>query len=468
MNYTNLNTKNVKAENVKIAYIGGGSRGWAWGLMTDLAKTTDMSGSVYLYDIDFEAAKHNEIIGNGLKNCEECVSPWDYKAVETIGEALTGADFVVISILPGTFDEMESDVHAPEKYNIWQPVGDTTGPGGIIRALRTVPMMEEIAKNIEKFCPEAWVINYTNPMAICVKTLYATFPKIKAFGCCHEVFGTQSVLLKALDAICGIKDAKRSDVNINVVGVNHFTWITRAEYMDKDLFPIYKQFIKYAKEHDEVETKDTNWANNGFETKDHVKYDLFERYGYIAAAGDRHLAEFCDKDWYLKDPQTVKDYCFGLTTVKHRKKDLQERLAKSARLLSGEEKFEFKETGEEGVNQMRALLGLENLTTNVNIPNVGQIPNLPIGAVVETNACFRSNSVEPVFAGNVPQNIHSLVLRNANEQLEVVKGAMDRDLDRVFNAFTNDPLVTVNLADARALFDEMVNNTKKYLPDYNI
>ena len=135
-------------ENLKIAYIGGGSRGWAWKLMSDLVSAEDISGEVDLYDIDYEAALHNEIIGNKFNTAEGARSKWTYHARKTIGEALTGADFVVISILPGTFDEMESDVHTPEKYGIYQPVGDTTGPGGIIRALRTIPMMEVIAKAI--------------------------------------------------------------------------------------------------------------------------------------------------------------------------------------------------------------------------------------------------------------------------------------------------------------------------------
>lgn len=141
-----------------------------------------MSGDVYLYDIDFEAAQHNEIIGNKIKDVEGCKTVWNYKAVKTIGEALEGAQFVVISILPGTFDEMHSDVHTPEKYGIYQSVGDTSGPGGIVRAMRTIPMMEEIALAIKKYSPEAWVINYTNPMSVCVRTLYKAFPGIKAFG----------------------------------------------------------------------------------------------------------------------------------------------------------------------------------------------------------------------------------------------------------------------------------------------
>ncbi|HPC77986.1 MAG TPA: alpha-glucosidase/alpha-galactosidase, partial [bacterium] len=124
-------------QDIRIAYIGGGSRGWAWKLMTDLALEKDLSGTVRLYDIDYEAAKNNEIIGNKLSVKPEVVGRWNYMAVKTLDEALYGADLVVISILPGTFDEMYSDVHAPEKYGIYQSVGDTTGPGGLIRGLRT-------------------------------------------------------------------------------------------------------------------------------------------------------------------------------------------------------------------------------------------------------------------------------------------------------------------------------------------
>lgn len=171
-----------RVEEIKIAYIGGGSRGWAWGLMSDLAAVEDMCGTVYLYDIDKEAAMKNEVIGNRIKELKDCKSPWQYKAVEEIGAALKDADFVVISIIPGTFEEMESDVHEPEKFGIYQSVGDTAGPGGLLRALRTVPMYEVIAKAIRDYCPEAWVINYTNPMTVCVRTLYKVFPQIKAFG----------------------------------------------------------------------------------------------------------------------------------------------------------------------------------------------------------------------------------------------------------------------------------------------
>ena len=262
-----------KVADVQIAYIGGGSMGWAWGLMSELALEEQLSGSVKLYDIDFEAAKRNEKIAMKLQLREEVVGDWTYEAVETIEEALRGADFVMISILPGTFEEMRSDVHVPEKYGILQSVGDTVGPGGVLRALRTIPMIAEIAQAIKNVAPEAWVINFTNPMTLCTRTLYEVFPQIKAFGNCHEVFGTQKLLVSALEEIMGIKEVAREDIKVNVIGINHFTWIDQASYKGIDLLPIYDEFVaRYYKEGYNRD-KTGNWMNDYFSSAHRVKFD---------------------------------------------------------------------------------------------------------------------------------------------------------------------------------------------------
>lgn len=449
-------------ENLKIAYIGGGSRGWAWKLMSDLAASDDISGEVDLYDIDYDAALNNEVIGNKFNSVPGAKSKWVYKARESIGDALCGADFVVISILPGSFDEMDSDVHAPESYGIYQPVGDTTGPGGIIRALRTIPMMEVIAGAIEKHCPNAWVINYTNPMALCVRALYDTFPKIKAFGCCHEVFNTQNLIARAISEATGDDVNDRSLIKTNVVGVNHFTWITEAKYRNLDVMTIYRAFVdKYYDSGVEKKNPDSY-----FECGHRVKFDLFRRYGVIAAAGDRHLAEFCDGSWYLKNDEQVKEWGFARTPVSYRKDDLVKRQERSRRLRTGEEELKIENTGEEGVRQIRALLGLGDMVTNVNLPNKGQIPNLPLGVIVETNASFRDDSVEPVFAGPVPEGVWQLVSRSADSQTMVARAARERNLDLAFKAFVGDPLVNIDLKSARELFDKMIDNTEEYLKEY--
>ncbi len=454
--------QNNSVSNIKIAYIGGGSRGWAWTLMNDLTKATDISGSVFLYDIDFDAAYNNELIGNKIEG-----SNWNYKAVKTIGEALTGADFVIISILPATFDEMQADVHSCEAYGIYQSVGDTTGPGGFFRTLRTIPMIREIARAIRDFCPDAWVINYTNPMANCVKALYTEFPEIKAFGCCHEVFGTQKLLSHALEEICGISDTARKDICVNVVGVNHFTWFTKAQYRNMDLFPVYRKFVDRYYESGYEKGKGEGWQTDPFRGAFRVRFDLFRRFGYIAAAGDRHLVEFMDADEYLADPETVKKWMFGLTTVDFRRKKQAGREKESRLLLSGEKTFTLHDSGEEGVDQIRALLGLQEKITNVNLPNKGQIPNLPLGCIVETNAVFRANTLIPVQAGNLPDAVFHHVNRIAKENERAVAAAFSCDLEQALNAFKKDHLVaTLTDPEKEALFSTMYQATKAYLKDY--
>ena len=264
----------------------------------------------------------------------------------------------------------------------------------------------------------------------------------------------------------GEEDVPRNEIIVNPVAVNHFTWLTSASYKNIDLFPYYKEFCeKYADGYSKKNV-DTNWMNNSFKSEDKVKMELFRRFGYIAAAGDRHLAEFCPGDWYLASPERVKEMHFGLTTVKWRKEDLQKRLEKSKRLVSGEEEVEVKVTGEEGVNQICALLGLGDLITNVNMPNKGQISNLPLGAVVETNAAFRANSLQPVLAGEVPEEIYPLVSKICLEQEQVAEGIAERNVEKIFDAFAGDPLVRCDRTEARKMFDEMCENTKAYLGMY--
>lgn len=458
--------ENNVMKDINIAYIGGGSRGWAWTFMTDLALEKDMSGTIRLYDINHEAAKSNEIIGNHLSERDEAVGKWKYETVTTMEEALTGIDFVVISILPGGFDEMQSDVHLPERHGIYQSVGDTAGPGGTIRALRTIPMFVEIAEAIRKFSPEAWIINYTNPMSLCVKTLYEVFPEIKAFGCCHEVFGTQNVLKGILEKEYGYENIDRHEIKTNVLGINHFTWLDYASYKGVDLFPIYK---KYVDEHFEEGYEDTeeHWANKCFACLQRVKFDLFNRYGSIAAAGDRHLAEFVDGAKYLKDPQTVEAWDFGLTTVAWRKEDLQNRLEKSERLAAFEEEVELKATGEEGILLIKALCGLESIVSNVNIPNYGkQIKNLPANAIVETNALFERDAIRPVYAGEAPDNLVELIMPHIENHETVYKAAITCDKSLVIKAFENDPLIAGRLTkeETEKLVTDMIENTKACLP----
>ena len=460
----------IALSDIKIAYIGGGSRAWARALMSDLASQEYFTGTVNLFDLDEKAANDNCIIGNKLNDNKKTKNRWNYQVKSSLKEALEDADFVIISIIPGTFTEMKSDVHTPEKYGIYQAVGDTVGPGGILRAMRLIPMYEVIANAIKDYAPSAWVINYSNPMSICVRTLYRIFPEIKALGCCHEVFHTQYLLTKALEDLREIKGVKRQDIQTEVCGINHFTYITKADYNDIDLFKVYNELVEknYISGYNPDGTTE-DFKQNVFLCSNRVKFDLYKRYRLIAAGGDRHLAEFCPSSWYLKDRKTVEEWKFNLTPVDWRIKDKEQKIKITEEYIKGEKEFEIFYTGEEGTEIMAALLGLKDMVTNINYPNIGQYVEAPKGSIVETNMKISKNKVEMVAPVSLPDNLNAMIIRHIYNQQTVVDAAIERDVDKMFTALVNDPLCSkLDLNESKALFNEMMDNTKNYLTSWNL
>ena len=415
----------MSRRSVKIAYIGGGSKAWARSFMQDLALAPDLAGEVALYDIDVPAAERNRIIGTKIQEKEAALSDFVYTVSATLEEALEGADFVIISILPGTFTQMHTDVHAPEEYGILQSVGDTVGPGGVFRALRTVPVYEEFAEAIRKCCPDAWVLNLTNPMSICVKTLYRCFPQIKAFGCCHEVFHTQDFLCCVLKELTGIK-VKREDIYTDASGGYY-------ENGPAD-----------------------QWTRDTFAYGNRVKMDLLKKYGALAAAGDRHLVEFVDNSWYLKDRETVKKWHFGLTTVDWRIANQDRLIRESVEMAEGRREVPLAPSGEALVDMLRGIMGLKTVITNVNLPNSGQMPGLPEGSIVETNCIFTNGFVDPIVSKPLPAGALALVRRNSDNIDLLSEGIAERDEKKIFAAFINQPLCAgLEFDEAIQLFNKM-------------
>lgn len=458
------------SKKIKIAYLGGGSKEWARVFMKDLALTEGMEGEIALYDIDKEAMIRNKKIGEWINKDPKTITKWDYQVYESLPEVLKGATFVVISILPGTFKEMYSDVHAPNAYGIYQAVGDTTGPGGILRAMRTVPIYETFAKEIKKYCPKAWVINFTNPMSICVKTLYDVFPEIKAFGCCHELFHAQDFLTLVLSEVLNIPRPSRKEIYTDASGINHFTWISEAKYKQIDILSLIPEFSKkYYEEgyfervgHDRFEFKYDTFAYGN-----KVKQDLFNKYHVLPAAGDRHLVEFLNNKWYLNSLEEIKCWQYSLTSVDFRMKRQEERIQESILMSEGKLKLELTKSDEEAVQLMKALLGFESIVSNVNLPNKGQMPNYPLGSIVETNCVFSNDLVVPLIAKPLPSDVDNLIMRNLLNIETTYEGIKKRDFTLLFNAFMNQPLCSnLSLKDGERLFKEMIANTKEYLEPF--
>lgn len=434
--------------------------------MHDLALQKGLFGEIALYDIDGESAERNRRIGEKINIHERTKTAWIYRVCDKLEDALIGADVVAISILPGDMEWMQVDVHLPENYGIFQSVGDSVGPGGVIRAMRSVPIFMDFARKIADHAPHAWVINFTNPMSILVKTLDDIAPEIKVFGCCHEVFHSQDFLIKALEAQRGIHVA-RKDIQTDVSGVNHFTWITNATYQDIDLLSVLKEFWDSHPEGYNEKGELDSYLYDPFACANMVKMDLFKQYGVLAAAGDRHLAEFFSHDRYLDSKAMAHQWKFNLTDVAFRIRKRDMLIERQIAEASGKEEVVPEQSDEEAVDIIQALMGQKDIITNVNIPNSGQMPGVTKGAIVETNAHFTRNRIVGIPAQPLPKHVLGLV----NEQVALCdmlyQGIKDRDLERCFHAFSLQPLVRhLSESDAYALFREMSYATKTQLQNH--
>ncbi len=452
---------------LKIAYIGGGSRGWARKLMIDLAKCPDLTGEVWLYDIDMESARLNEQLGNWMQDKPGVVSRWRYHAEESLTKSLQDADFVVLSIQPGTLEIMGQNLAIAAKYGLYFPVGDTTGAPGLVRGLFSAITYAGFARAIAEHCPKAWLINYTNPMTICTRTLTKVAPQLKVFGCCHEVFSSQEMLAQIAMQYLGLEAVPpRHEIEVNVTGINHFTWIDRATYKGHDLLALLREHVNKPGVIREYTMAEVLEKKNWFHNADQVKLALFQRYGALAAAGDRHLVEFVHG--FITSPEELGRWGVVQTPIEYRLARWAKAPQQTRDLMAGKIPFDLPDTGEEGVLQMCAILGLGDLITNVNLPNIGQIPNLPLDAVVETNAHFSRDSVRPLTAGPLPAGIWGLVAPHVNNQEMIVEAALTGDQDLAFRAVMNDPTTVLPIDKAWQMFREMLQASRAYLPGWNI
>ncbi|MFB9952342.1 alpha-galactosidase [Rhizobium puerariae] len=448
-----------------IAYIGGGSLNWATKLMGDLAFDGTIAAHIRLFDLDQAAAERNARIGMRYAGRADQTERLRYTAEPSLKAALTGADFVIISILPGSFDDMAHDIAIPERYGIRQSVGDTVGPGGFIRALRAIPELAEIAAAIGTFCPKAYVCNLTNPMSVLTGALYKVFPEIRAWGSCHEVIKIRKLLAFLANRRRGEVAFGYRDVKVNVLGINHFTFVDAASAGGMDMMT---EYMAFAREHHA-----DGWRENPidpadehvryFEDMNRVKFDLACRFGVAGAAGDRHLAEFVPQSWYLDENERWK---FGLTPVEYRIRERTEKQAAAAALDTGAALPPPAPSEEAIVEQIKALTGGPEHVGNVNLPNIGQMQGLPPGAIVETNARFSGLGIQPVHAGRLPAALEVIVRPHAERQTALVEAVLARDSAALLPLFLSDPLVSpIGLDRAAQMFRDMVAATTHRLPE---
>jgi alpha-galactosidase len=382
--------------------------------------------------------------------------------VPTLRETLHKADFVIISIQPGPLELMRDEIALCEEYGLFYPVGDTTGAAGLIRGLRSACVYKEFAQALAEYCPNAWIINYTNPMSICTRTLTRVAPELKVFGCCHEVFSTQRMLANIAAQYLDIETPSRHEIQVNVLGINHFTWVDKATCHGHDLLQLLKHHLEQPGVLRTYTQAEVESFNNWFHSTDQVKFNLFKRFDILAAAGDRHLVEFLPG--FIRSPETLFQWGVIRTPVSYRIERWMSAPQKTRDLINGVTPLALQSSGEEGVGMIKALLGLGDLVTNVNLENVGQVSNLPIHAVVETNAHFSCGSVIPLSAGALPAGIAPLINQHSVNQELIVEAALIGNSDLAFQAFFSDPSNPLPLDDSWELFNKLLQVNKEYLP----
>jgi alpha-galactosidase/6-phospho-beta-glucosidase family protein len=339
-------------------------------------------------------------------------------------------------------------------YGVIQTVGDTVGPGGLFRALRNIPVVVDIARAIEERCPDAVMLNLTNPMTTLTRVISKT-TQVRCIGLCHELFSTLAMLSRMFDV-------PEEALDVKVAGVNHFIWITRVAVRGKDVtVEAFRRIsggeareIALERAGDDPDPFINTW---GFRT------ELCRIYGYLPAAGDRHLCEFLPG--YLSDERERERLDLRVTTIDVRREKLAESREQVRRMIAGEEPIDLERSREEISDIISAMVTGKNSVNIANLPNEGQIQDLPVGAVVETYGAISGLGASGVAFGELPAPVAGLVHPHVINQEMIVEAGLMGDKDLAFQAFVNDPLVSHH-PEARNLFEEMFEAQSQLLPQF--
>jgi alpha-galactosidase/6-phospho-beta-glucosidase family protein len=434
----------------KIAFVGGGSYQWGPKIIQDVALNGALcGGSLVLHDINAEALE--DLYEWGTMALD--VAQADLKLEETpeLEEALRGANFVVLSISTGGLDATALDLEIPARYGVVQTAGDTVGPGGLFRGLRNIPVVVEIARAMEEYCPHAILLNLTNPLTVLTRAVTKA-TSIKAVGLCHEVFSTLGMLSKMFDV-------PEKAINVRVAGVNHFIWVTDVSVLGRDVTGEAFRRISGG-EAREISLSGADGDTDPFTNTWGFRTELCRLYGYLPAAGDRHVCEFLPG--YLRDEEEREWLDLRVTTVDARRERLAADRESVRRMVTGDEPIPTGRSREEISDIMAAMWTGEDSVNTVNLPNAGQVRDLPLGAVVETYGALNGAGASGIVFGELPPPVAALVHPHVFNQEAIVQAGLTGDKDLAFRAFLNDPLVGSG-PDARKMFEEMFEAQREHL-----
>jgi alpha-galactosidase len=473
--------------------MGAGSTIFAKSILGDSLLTESLQDShIRLYDIDAQRLDDSQRM---MDNLNVNINQGRARITSHLGvanrrKALRGADFVVNAIQVGGYEPSTViDFEVPKKYGLRQTIADTLGIGGIFRALRTIPVMLDFAKDMQAVCPDAWMLNYTNPMAMITSGVILG-GGIKAVGLCHSVQGCARGLLENLGLADGVKDLRWE-----IAGINHMAWLLSLHDGRRDLYPAVKQRAaevidrvlatgtrkiaasleakrkKLQQKYGEVwkaPASERQWSLEERVVGNLVRLEMIRRLGHYVTESSEHFSEYCP--WFIKStaPELIERWHIPLDEYPRRCIRQIKDWEKRREALVQDAKLTHQKGHEFGSYIMDAIVTDRPFRIHGNVMNDGLITNLPRKACVEVACLVDRNGVQPTMVGDLPEQLAAMNRTNINPQILAVEAALTRKKDLIYQAAMLDPHTAAELTldQIVALCDDLIEAHGDYLPEY--
>jgi alpha-galactosidase len=435
----------------KIAFIGAGSFGFTRKLVRDILTFPLLEdATLALMDIDPERLDFSRQAVQRI--VDEGEYPAKVEATMNRQEALEGADAVLCTILSGGVDVWQHDILIPKSYGVDINVGDTRGPAGIFRALRTIPVMLDIVKDMEELCPGATLLNYTNPMAMLCRAMQRE-SFIQLTGLCHSVQGTASMLARWIGA-------PMDEIEYTCAGINHMAWYLTYEWNGEDAYPLIHKAVT---------------ENEEIYNEEQVRNEMFLHLDYYVTESSGHNSEY--NWWFRKRPDLIEEYCTEGTGwnpghyayILDQYRSREETWKDDIRAwLEDENAVDLERGHEYAASIINALQGGRPYKFNGNVPNTQLITNLPEGACVEVPVYVDSGGLHPIHVGPLPPQVAPLNRITVASEEMAVEAALTGDPRLVYQSIAYDPLTAavLSLEEIKNMVEEMLDQNRDYLPQF--
>jgi alpha-galactosidase len=414
----------------KITFLGAGSTVFAKSVLGDSLLTESLADAeIALLDIDPERLNDSAVMLRNINRQLGDKATITAHLADDRKAAFEGADFVINAIQVGGYEPSTViDFEIPKKYGLLQTIGDTLGIGGIFRSLRTIPVVLDYARSIEEYCPDAWLLNYVNPMAMITGAILKG-TKVKAVGLCHSVQGCARHL-------CWMLDLPVDDLQWEIAGINHQGWLLAISRHGEDLYPEIKQRAELPE----------------YRHKDTVRFEMMKRFGYYMTESSEHTSEYVP--YFIKKghPGLIEEFRIPIDEYPRRCVAQIEGWKKMREELVTDKPLKHERTGEYASYIMESMITGKPLAIGGNVLNTGLITNLPQGCCVEVKCVVDRDGVTPCFVGDLPPQCAAVTRTNVNVQELTIEAALTRKKEHVYHAALLDPHTSAELT-----IDEIVS-----------